>query len=419
VLAGAWHRAFGTFLAHPLTETSDLPLSPVAMASIAATIVLLVGLLWPGPGGPARARPRRVSTPADPWEGRLTRGQVAGRVVGVALLVLAVAAGRAGSASELENVAPALVVGVGWPVLVVASCLLGAAWRWVDPIDSMARLAARGDRAGGPGGEAVDVRPAVVSALAWTWYLSAYTDTLAPRSVGAGLGLYALAMLAAALAFGRTVALPAAEVFGILAGWLARFRRGILAGPTWQPPVGSEAVLGTLAGGLLFGTVRRSELWGALNVRPRAGLLAAAGLLAFAVAGALTLIGLRRWAARLGDPGSVAGAAIPAVGGVALAVAMAFNRLTTSAQLLVVLASDPFGRGWDLFGTADWPRPPDPAPLGTAGLDLAQVVVLLAGGLAGALVLAQRTGQAGRYPGAAAVALLTGAGVMAATVTAS
>jgi hypothetical protein len=346
---------------------------------------------------------------------------VAGRAVGVALLVLAVAAGRAGSENELENLAPALVVGVGWPVLVLASCLLGAAWRWLDPIDSLARLATRdGGATANPGLlHRGDVRPAIVGALAWTWYLSAFTDTLAPRSVGAGLGLYALAMLAAALAFGRTVALPAAEVFGILAGWLARFRRGVLAGPAWQPPVGSEAVLGTLAGGLLFGTVRRSELWGALNVRPRAGLLAAAGLLALAVAGALTLTGLRRWAARMGDPGSVAGATIPVVAGVALAVAMGFNRLTTSAQLLVILASDPFGRGWDLFRTADWPRPPEPTPLGTAGLDLAQVVVLLVGGLAGALVLARRTAPERRYPGAAAVALLTGAAVMAVTVTAS
>ena len=418
MLAGAWHRTIGTFLAHPLTEKSDVPLSQVAMASIAATIVLLVGLLWPSRGGPPEAGARGRASPADPWAGSLTTGQVATRAVGVVLLVLAVAAGRAGSASELENIAPALIVGMAWPGLVLASSLLGAAWRWVDPIDSLARLTARGDRRGDPPGEPVDVRPALVSALAWTWYLSAYTGTLAPRSVGAAAGLYAVAMLAAALAFGRTVALPAAEVFGILAGWLARFRRGVLAS-AWQPPVGTEVVLGTVAGGLLFGTVRRSELWGALNVRPRAGLLAAAGILAFALAGALALVWLRRWATRLGDPGSVAGAAIPAVGGVALAVAMAFNRLTTSAQLLVILASDPFGRGWDLFGTADWPRPPEPAPLGTAGLDLAQVVVLLVGGVAGALVLARRTAPEGRFPGAAAVALLTGAGVMAVTVTAS
>jgi len=108
---------------------------------------------------------------------------------------------------------------------------------------------------------------------------------------------------------------------------------------------------------------------------------------------------------------AVARAVVPAVAGVIVAVAMDRNRLFTSIQLLPGLLGDPFGRGWDLLGRAGTRL--DPAPLGTTGLLIAQLAVLVAGYVAGAVVLARRVGRKARTPVAAGLSILAGASVIA------
>ena len=231
---------------------------------------------------------------------------------------------------------------------------------------------------------------------------------LAPRSVGAALALYTVVTLAGCLALGRVRWLATAEPFGILLSWTALLRRGRLA--DWTPPRGAEALLGVLAGGVLFGAVRRSELWGDLNTVRNAELVATLGLLAScgAVAGLLTAMVA---AARRPTPHAVARVAVPAVAGVIVAVAMDRNRLTTSLQLLPAQLGDPFGQGWDVLGRAGAGL--DPAPLGVRGLIVAQLAVLAAGFVAGAVVLARRGGRESRTPIAAGLSLFAGAAVIA------
>jgi hypothetical protein len=94
---------------------------------------------------------------------------------------------------------------------------------------------------------------------------------------------------------------------------------------------------------------------------------------------------------------------------------MARNRLFTSLQLLPVLASDPFGFGWDLFGTADWAL--NPAPLGHIGLPLAQIAVLVAGHVAGAWVLIGRVELPERRAATLALGILSASAALAVTVT--
>jgi periplasmic divalent cation tolerance protein len=125
----------GVPLAHPLTQPYHLPLSPVVLAYAAAALVLAVALAMPEtrPQPGDRPQPEVAS-----WSGSLSAPQVAVRAVAVALLVLTIAAGRLGADDELENLAPALVVGALWPLLVSVS-LLGPVWRWIDPWDAIAR----------------------------------------------------------------------------------------------------------------------------------------------------------------------------------------------------------------------------------------------------------------------------------------
>ncbi len=132
-------------LAHPVLEHSGLGFPPLLMASITAWLVFLVAFALPDPVD----RPAQVSSePGEPpppasWSGGLSGSQLTGRAIGVVLLLVAVIAGRVGADDQLENLAPALIVGSAWPLLVLTSVLLGPVWRWLDPWDSLARLLER------------------------------------------------------------------------------------------------------------------------------------------------------------------------------------------------------------------------------------------------------------------------------------
>lgn len=392
-------RPLAGTLAHPLTQPFELPVSPLVAAAAGAVLIFVVALVWPR----ARRDGRKRLDALASWAGPLSAFQIAARVVAVALLALSIAAGRLGEDDELENLAPALVVGVAWPLLFLVSVAVGPIWRWIDPWDAVARATAP-SRDEGP-----SVWPAALVALAWVWYLSAYADPLSPRSVGAILALYTVFIVAGCLAFGRQRWLSSAEPLGIALSWMALLPRRRLA--DWHPPRGAEALLGVLAGGVLFGAIRRSELWGGLNTVDGAPVLAALGVVVSSAVVAGLLVWFARQADHQGAPGSTARAAVPAIAAIVVAVAMDRNRLSTSLQLLPGLLGDPFGRGWDLFGEAGARL--DPAPLGTTGLAVAQYAVLLVGHLAGAVVLARGVDRSAREPAALALSILAGVSVMA------
>jgi len=391
-------------LAHPLTQPFDLPVSPLVAAAAGAVLVFVVALIWPRARRDGRERRDAVTAS---WAGPLSDPQIAARVTAVSLLALSIAAGRLGEDDELENLAPALVVGVAWPLLFLVSVTVGPIWRWTDPWDAVARATAP-SRNEMPG---ASVWPAALVALAWVWYLSAYADTLSPRSVGTILALYTVFTVAGCLALGRARWLSSAEPLGIALSWMALLPRRGLA--DWHPPRGAEALLGVLGGGVLFGAVRRSELWGGLNAVDGATALATLGV----VVSSAVVVGLLVWFARQADRqgarGSMARAAVPAIAAIVVALAMDRNRLSTSLQLLPGLLGDPFGRGWDLFGFGEAGAGLDPAPLGTTGLSVTQYAVLLTGYLAGAVVLARGVDRGSREPAALGLSLLAGASVMA------
>ena len=390
-------------LAHPLTEPFQLPVSPLVSAWAITAVVLLAAFLVPQ----GRSRSERVSySEAASWAGRLTATQLVVRLVAVVLLVACIVAGRLGTEDELENLAPALVIGAGWPLLVLASALAGPVWRWLDPWDTVAR--ALGSSSESP---AESVWPAVVVALPWVWYLSAYHGTLEPRSVGALLAVYTVFTLGGCLVVGRRRWLSSGEPLGIVLTWIALLPRGRL--PGWAPPRGAEALLGVLAGGILFGAARTSELWGSLNTNDNADLLAALGVLGASAAGAGLVMGMAA-VARVESPAAAPAAAralVPALAGIVVAVAMDRNRLTTSIQLLPDLLGDPLGRGWDLFDRAASGL--DPAPFGVRGLLLAQLGVLAVAHVVGAAVQARGLPRTARVPIALGLGLLANLSVLA------
>ena len=359
--------------AHPESSHPHVDVPTLLVVLTTAGVVAIIASVVP-----ARDRPAASDHPeTSSWLGSLTLPQTLVRTLSVLALALAVVAGRAGVDDELENVASALTVGAGWPLLVVGSLVLGTLWRWLDPWDSLARVLTRHDTSD----PAPHVWPALVLALPWLWFLGVYSRPLDPRAIGAALAAYSVVTVAGCLALGRVRWLSSAEPIGLLLSWVGLLPRRRLA--AWEPPRGAAALLGAVICGLLFGVVRRTELWSGVAVRPDALVWTTVGLLGSCLVGAL----VGTLAARVGPApqgATVARALVPVAAGVVLAVALARNRLFTSVQLLPGLIGDPLGRGWDVFGTPTSGL--NPSPLGAAGL-----VALQLGIVAVAHVLAAAT----------------------------
>lgn len=393
--------AIGPILAHPLTEPGALAISPVGVALLGVAVVVGIAGAWP-----VRVREPvdGVRSGFDSHEGGLSRAQIGVRVLGVALLLLAITVGRIGPPGELRNLTTSLVVGAGWPLVILACGIAGPLWRWLDPLDSLARVIDR-DR----GHPSMNVWPAVVPATALGWYLSAYPGELSPRAIGTGLVIYTVLTLSACGLLGRVAWLSRGELFGLLFGWLGRLPR--LALPGWTPPSGAEAVLGALAGGILFGPVRGSRLWGSLDARTSADALATIGAVGSAAIVGVAMWLLARWSARRGAVGAVAASIVSVTAAIALAVALTRSRFFVSLQLVPQLLLDPLGGGPEDLSI------PFPTPLGSRGLLAAQLAVVLAGCVAGAIVGAARGDRRERAPATIAVCVLAALASMALTVT--
>ena len=163
-----------------------------------------------------------------------------------------------------------------------------------------------------------------------------------------------------------------------------------------------DVVGGDEVGPAAVGVLDRTE--------PRAELLAGGGLVV-ACAAVWGVTALVASASREPARRAVVRAMVPVAAGVAVAVAMESNRLTTSLQLLPSLLGDPFGEGWDLLGRAGAGL--DPTPFGISGLLVLQLAVLLAGFLGGAVLLARHSARRDRKPAAGGLSVLAGASVIA------
>lgn len=407
-------------LAHPLFEAGGLPVPPAFVGALAAVLAVAVGRVLPArPCTPPV--PATSATPA-PDPRRASWWFWSCRAFGLAVLALAIVAGRIGDVDELENIAPALVVGLAWPVLLAAALLGGQVWAWLNPWDTLARglervaggggttaelQGAHRDSSSSPRSGAVEaeprdadgtssprsgaVWPAAVVALAWSAYLAfTVSGSLRPRVVGTVLAGYTIVTLGGCLARGRERWLREGELLTVLLGAVGR--RGDLV--TWAPPPGWAALAGGLAGGLLMAALRPSTLWPGVAELGLASAGAVAVWGGVALCAGLGWLGVRaasRWARARGDAGAVLAALAPVLAGLGIAFALIRDRLLTSAQLVVLRASDPLGQGVDLFGTADLPlRANLLTPATRVGL---QVAILVATGTWGAVVARRRAAR--------------------------
>ncbi len=377
-------------LAHPLTGRGQLPVSAVSAATAALCLLAAAAYIFA-----RRARRRQTPANATSADAAFDDSVPGGprralfwltRLAGLLLLGLVIVVGRVGPDDQLENLTPALVVGAGWPLLVVACALFGRVWWWIDPFDSLARVIApigAGDGTVDPAQGRIPIWAATPAAALVVAYLTVWPNSLSPRTISNVLLVYTVVTLAGCLALGRRVWLPRAEILHVFLGWVARARRPRTA---IEPGAGATVVLGVLAGGLLYGLVRDSPLLTTFAYGSLLELGTVVAVFAAVVAGLAT----RAEALQQRRPGSrvVALAMIPATAALAVALGLARNRFTTSLQLLPALARDPFG----VRPNEAVPYAIDPRPLGHEGLLALQIAVLLLGHVVG-MALAARAAE--------------------------
>jgi hypothetical protein len=309
------------------------------------------------------------------------------RALSVFVFFLVIAAGLFGTQDPFRNLAPAFVWIAWWIGFTYLTALVGDLWSVLNPWKvlypkGLFKLA-----------PAAGAWPAVALLLAFAWIEIVWQDNAVPANI-AWLALgYSLLTWGGMFVFGREAWLRCGEMFTVYFGFLAR-----LAPIEWR--TNYELRLRTPAGGLLapqpvslseaffvivmlavvtFDGLRETPLWAVSDAHwtaaTTAGLLAMPWVFALVIFGVCALMG---WVtgAMASD---LARVFVPTLLPIALAyhVAHYLSYLLLAGQVVIALASDPFGRGWNLFGTAHYQ-----VAVGIVGARFAwytSVVVIVAG----------------------------------------
>ena len=381
-----------TSLAHGLTGRADLPI-PIVWFGWGAAIVLVVSfvalaVLW---SQPLLAQDRFAPLPKLVGRALTSRVvDVACGAIGVGLLALVIWAGLAGTENIDRNLAPAFIYVGFWLGLVPLSVLFGDVFRAINPWRAMGRLAGWlvGRRAPEPipYPRGLGYWPAAAGLMAFATLELVSADGDRPGSIALATLIYSgLTWFGMAL-YGVEAWTSRAEAFGVYFGLFARMsvfeRRGRQVG--LRPPLSGLARLTPLPGiaavlAVMIGTVSFDGLSGGpefqervqpiteflrvdLGLGPKYALeltyaiglvlcvLIVVGFYRLGIAGA-SRVTPRHDARRL------AAEFAPSLVPIALAYVAAHyvSLLLFRGQGLAALASDPFGDGSDVFGTADWP----------------------------------------------------------------
>ncbi len=341
---------------------------------------------------------------------------VAVRAASVATLALLVFAGFFGTNRAIDNISPTFVWIIWWVGMGYVSAMLGDVWKVCNPwritFEWFRRLRGHADEPEQPPftyPERLGALPALLLLFVFAWAENVYGAFL-PRTLSTAIVVYSAISWAGMAMFGKHAWLRNADPFSVLFGMFARFSpteirvadRAVCAECESECAEESECVdcadcfeyapadrrelnlrpfavglalprrvSGAMAGFVLlalasvsFDGFQDTETWANF----RADMLAVASAdvvdtLALAAAPALFALAYLGFCAatRLasGDPDSVLGVARAFVFSLA-PIAIAYNiahfisLLLIQGQLIIPLASDPFGFGWDIFGSAEY-----------------------------------------------------------------
>jgi len=361
-LAGGWQAAG----AHALQDHYELPLPVgwVAAGGCIAVLLSLAGAAW-------LARPAAAVTP------RRRPLHVPGsalallRAFSVLLFAVTIAAALWGTQDPLMNLAPTMVWVVAWLGVTFACAFLADIWPALDPwrglhaglLSLAGSLRPRLERGVLHWPEALGCWPAVALLLAWSWLEVVHPIASSPHRLGMLLLAWTALSIAGMLAFGRGTWQARGDVFALTFATFGRIsgRQLDVGDPqATQEPHGIAAFVLALLATVIFDGFHGASAWHAfeaalqtlspLPLDINGHVAGTAGLLLVWLAIVLLFEAAVRMA-RLADlRARLALALLPIAAG--YAVAHNFSTFVLQGQRVFALLSDPFGRQWDLFGTA-------------------------------------------------------------------
>ena len=364
--------------AHGIGGQSDLPIPlELAVSGAVAALVLSFAVLvlaWRRPryatldtSHGSRVPPLLSRVVLAPYT------KVALRVLGF-LLFLFTAACAVFGVEELTNPFFGIVYIWWWVGLVFASLLLGPVWKAISPVRTINDVLQR--LTGGDGERGIrdyparlGLWPAAFGLYAFVWLELVYERSDELADVRLWCALYVAAMLIGGAVYGSRF-YENADPFEVYSSLVARLSpwhvvddrivlRSPLANLAGTPPKpGLVAVVAVLFGSTAFDSFSESAYWNGViydatltgNQLNNLALLAfclAAGLL---FAGGCALTGVGEGVRRRDLPRRFAHSIVPIVAG--YIVAHYLTLFVDFGTQTLAQASDPFGRGWDVLGTA-------------------------------------------------------------------
>jgi hypothetical protein len=409
------------FLAHGVGTRVDLPL-PMTLVALGAALVLVISfavlaLLWRRPrftgGSGGRPLPAGVQQVLDAPALR-----IALQGLTLVIVVLVCVVGLAGQPMTEWNPAPWVFYIIFWVGLIPASLLLGPVWRVLNPlrlIHTALATVLRLDRERGVVAlsEQLGYWPAAVSIAVFAWMelvpatdLGYYPGGSDPATVVVFILAYAAVHTAAALLIGRRwfERGDGFEVYSALLGAMAPIGRRsdgrlVLRNPfegldAIRPAPGLVGVVVVLVGSTAYDGLSRTSWW-SMNVPPGTGTatLALVGTILLVnlvyLLGTWSLVGPDKQQHGGRSLATFAHSIVPIAAG--YAIAHYFSLLVFDGQQAFILASDPFGSGWDLFGIAT--SHIDYTIVATSTIALVQIGAIVTGHLMAAVSAHERAVQ--------------------------
>ena len=371
--------------AHGLIKRASLPI-PEELFIVSALVVLVVSfaalaVLWQAPKLEAADwRPM----PGGRALGSRAVDAVCG-AIGVGLLALTLWSGYAGAQAPQENFAPTFIFIIVWVGLVFISALFGDVFKAFNPwraigrvLESVARHEPR------PYPERLGRWPAAAGLLVFTWIELVSGWAIEPRTIAIAVTVYTVYTLIAQSVYGTETWTRYGESFSVYFNFFARLSifetrdrvvgvRPLLAGlPRLEPVAGTIAVIVVMIGTVTFDGLSAGRFWredagvwindaftaagfgieSAEKLTGTVGLLL--GVLFVALFYQLGIRGARSVGGGKTQEGLSRGFAHSLVP-IAMVYAMAhyLTYVVFDGQTISYLASDPLGRGWDIFGTAN------------------------------------------------------------------